>query len=115
MISHVLCELNFLILIGCGGYVNGEGVASSPNYLTDDDDIDECYWFVEARKNDGIVCLKRNGMKDLVYNSQLPIMTVCHYIVLFKISGYFINCILFVYLLKGLRRLEHIGQCALLR
>nr|CAH0107914.1 unnamed protein product [Daphnia galeata] len=60
---------------GCGGYVNGEGVVSSPNYLTDDD-IDDCFWFVEARKNDGIVCLKRNGMKDLVYNSQLPIMTV---------------------------------------
>nr|CAH0109679.1 unnamed protein product [Daphnia galeata] len=61
---------------GCGGYVNGDGLVSSPNYLTDDDDIDECYWFVEARQSDGIVCLKRNGMTDLVSNSQLPNMTV---------------------------------------
>jgi hypothetical protein len=76
-----------------GGYINGEGVVSSPNYLTDDDDIDECYWFVEARQSDGVVCLKRDGMTDLVSNSQLPIMTVCHYIVQFKISGYFINCV----------------------
>jgi hypothetical protein len=85
VVSNFLCELILIIFTGCGGYVNGDGLVSSPNYLTDDDDIDDCYWFVETRKNDAVVYLQRNDMKNVVSNGQLPIITVCHYIVLFKI------------------------------
>ena len=73
-----------IIFTECGGYVNGEGVVSSPNYSTDDDDIiEECYWFVEARQSDAVVYLKREGMTDVVSNSnpglsRLPTIIVSH-------------------------------------
>jgi hypothetical protein len=64
----------------CGGYVNGEGLVSSPNYLSDADDIDDCYWFVEARQKAAVVYLKRQSFtfsNGLIY---LPIITVSHII-----------------------------------
>ncbi|EFX67782.1 hypothetical protein DAPPUDRAFT_330728 [Daphnia pulex] len=37
---------------GCGGYVYGDGSVSSPNYLSNNNnDFDECFWFVEARQS----------------------------------------------------------------
>ena len=81
ILSNFLCELILIIFTECGGYVNGEGVVSSPNYSTDDDDIiEECYWFVEARQSDAVVYLKREGMTDVVSNSKLPTITVSHII-----------------------------------
>ncbi len=85
MLSNFLGELILIIFTECGGYVNGEGVVSSPNYSTDDDDIiEECYWFVEARQSDAIVYLKREGMTDVVSNCmecpRLPTIIVSHII-----------------------------------
>jgi hypothetical protein len=114
VVSNFLCELILPISTECGGYVNGEGLVSSPNYLSDADDIDECYWFVETRKNDAVVYLKRNDMKNVVSNGQLPIITVCHYIVLFKIrvSEYFINCICSFILKRSTMVGTHRAKCS---
>ena len=78
----------------CGGYVNGEGLVSSPNYLSVADDIDDCFWFVEARQSDSVVYLKRNFRFD---NSltRFPIITVSHIVSFyFKILRYFMYILL---------------------
>ena len=86
--SNFLCVLILPISIECGGYVNGEGLVSSPNYLSFADDIDDCYWFVESRQSDGVVFLKRKKnpitevlittMRPMLPNLslELPVMTV---------------------------------------
>lgn len=40
----------------CGGYINGDGIFSTPNYLTNTD-ISDCYWFIEARNNGDTILL----------------------------------------------------------
>ena len=74
--SNFLCVLNLPISIECGGYVNGEGDVSSPIYLSVADDIDECFWFVEAQQSDGIVFLKRktNSITDVLITSMRPLL-----------------------------------------
>jgi hypothetical protein len=66
--------------IGCGGYVYGDGSVSSPNYLSNNNnDLDECFWFVETRQSDGVIFVKRNIapiLGSLTLPSELPIMTV---------------------------------------
>jgi len=61
--------------IGCGGYVNGEGVVTSPinnRELTTTVNIggdenlkdylaDQCLWFIEARHPGGILLLKKDS------------------------------------------------------
>ncbi|KAI9558633.1 hypothetical protein GHT06_015421 [Daphnia sinensis] len=41
---------------GCGGYIHGDGIISSPSSLTSP--VSDCIWFVEAAQPDGIVVLK---------------------------------------------------------
>jgi len=65
---------NFTILIngyiGCGGYINGDGVLSGPNWdgikalEGDISSIDECFWFIESRYAGGTVLLKRNTISE---------------------------------------------------
>jgi hypothetical protein len=66
----------------CGGYVNGEGLVSSPNYLSDDEDIYDCFWFVEARQSDrdAVVYLKRHSFTFSNGLRYFPILTVSHII-----------------------------------
>ncbi|XP_046458934.1 uncharacterized protein LOC124205536 [Daphnia pulex] len=72
---------------GCGGYVYGDGSVSSPNYLSNNNnDLDECFWFVEARQSDGVIFVKRNipqtggcyisTLRSTLHLSEFPIMTV---------------------------------------
>jgi hypothetical protein len=68
------------ISTGCGGYVNGEGLVSSPNYLSVADDIDDCFWFVEARQSDAVVYLKRHSFTFSNGLRYFPILTVSHII-----------------------------------
>lgn len=58
--------------IGCGGYVNGDGVISSPNWgkgLTsdgnDNEHPDDCFWFIEARYDGETLLLKRDSNEPL--------------------------------------------------
>jgi hypothetical protein len=70
-----------LSITGCGGYVYGDGSVSSPDYrfYNNDIDLDECFWFLEARQSDGVIFVKRNRFPifgSLKFPSELPIMTV---------------------------------------
>lgn len=61
--------------IGCGGYVNGEGVVTSPinnieltrtvigvdQNLADHSSADQCLWFIEARHSGGTLLLKKDS------------------------------------------------------
>jgi len=60
--------------IGCGGYVNGEGVVTSPinnreltaTVLGGDGNLadhlaDQCLWFIEARHSGGTLLLKKDS------------------------------------------------------
>ncbi|XP_046459698.1 cubilin-like [Daphnia pulex] len=44
---------------GCGGYLNGEGTISTPNYLSDTN-IADCYWLIGTRQSDDLILLRRN-------------------------------------------------------
>lgn len=52
---------------GCGGYIIGDGIISSPNYLSNAGVID-CFWFIEARNSEDTILLRRNS-------SYTPILT----------------------------------------
>ena len=51
--------LNALQYIGCGGYLIGDGIISSPNYLSNAE-IGNCFWFLEARNSEDTILLRRN-------------------------------------------------------
>jgi hypothetical protein len=68
---------------GCGGYVYGNGLVTSPNNLPSSSDVTDCIWFVEARHSDGVILLKKNS--DLIdgkdkstseFPTNHPVMTV---------------------------------------
>ena len=46
-------------LVGCGGYVFGDGVVSSPDYLPNAKVV-ECVWYLEAHQSDLVVYMKVN-------------------------------------------------------
>ncbi|XP_046457252.1 uncharacterized protein LOC124204252 [Daphnia pulex] len=48
---------------GCGGYIYGEGIISTPNYLSSSG-IVECFWFVETRQSEHTI-LMRNNFSDI--------------------------------------------------
>jgi hypothetical protein len=50
-------------LTGCGGYIYGEGIISTPNYLSSSG-IVECFWFVETRQSEDTI-LMRNNFSDI--------------------------------------------------
>jgi len=83
---------NFFVT-GCGGYIYGNGSVSSPNYLSNhDNDLDECFWFVEAGQLDGVIFAKRNHVPPMFelhtttfYSrppTDIPIVTVWHIVYL---------------------------------
>jgi|LakMenEpi03Aug12_release.lakeMendotaPanAssembly.Ray.scaffolds.fasta_scaffold760237_1 hypothetical protein len=51
--------LNTLQYIGCGGYIIGDGIISSPNYLSNAG-VTDCFWFIEARNSEDTILLRRN-------------------------------------------------------
>ena len=75
--------------IGCGGYVNGEGVVTSPIHnrestatviggdenLVGKHSADQCLWFIEARHSGGTLLLKKDSNQqqklEHVHNSLL--------------------------------------------
>ena len=74
-------------MTGCGGYVYGDGVVTSPNNLSNGSDVTDCIWFVEARHSDGVILLKRNSdlndekdksISEFPFNH--PVMTVRFFI-----------------------------------
>ncbi len=70
-------------MIGCGGYIYGDGEVTLSDNLSSVPDVTDCIWFVEARDSEGIILLKRNF--DLIdgkdkstseFPTNHPIMTV---------------------------------------
>ncbi len=53
---HAAYYLLRFFFVECGGYINGEGIISTPNYLLNSD-ISDCYWFIDARQNDDTILL----------------------------------------------------------
>jgi hypothetical protein len=39
-------------LKGCGGYIYGDGVIPIPNYVVNNTDISDCFWYIEATTNE---------------------------------------------------------------
>jgi hypothetical protein len=73
---------------GCGGYIYGEGIISTPNYLSSSG-IVECFWFVETRQSEDTI-LMRNNFSDIKITALLsrahPEMIASLYIVFFFIN-----------------------------
>ncbi|KAI9558831.1 hypothetical protein GHT06_015620 [Daphnia sinensis] len=44
---------------GCGGYIKGEGVISTPAYSTNPD-ITDCYWFLETKDSEDTIVLSNS-------------------------------------------------------
>lgn len=42
---------------GCGGYIYGDGVIPIPNYVANNIDISDCFWFIEATTNEDTILL----------------------------------------------------------
>lgn len=104
--------------IGCGGYVNGAGIISSPNWsnepLEDDKPAleypDECFWFIEARQTGETILLKKNV--SLIHQKLTSIPIV--------VSLYIYICVrrsvsVSTYARAGLRWLECLLWCGYLR
>ncbi len=74
-------------LTGCGGYIYGEGIISTPNYLSSSG-IVECFWFVETRQSEDTI-LMRNNFSDIKITALLsrahPEMIASLYIVFFSL------------------------------
>lgn len=51
-------------MAGCGGYIHGDGIVSSPNYVALDSSVSECVWFVESEESDGAILLKKRFDKS---------------------------------------------------
>ena len=49
------------VFTGCGGYINGDGVIFSPQYEITPY---ECFWFIEARHENGTVLLKKDNSRQ---------------------------------------------------
>jgi len=58
----ILYIINGQYIIGCGGYVNGDGVITSPTWEKGDNEDkehpDDCFWFIEARHEGETLLLK---------------------------------------------------------
>jgi hypothetical protein len=83
---------------GCGGYIYGEGIISTPNYLSSSG-IVECFWFVETRQSEHTI-LMRNNFSDIKITALLsrahPEMIASLYIVFFSLLICFLLLILHV-------------------
>ena len=79
-------------MVGCGGYVYGSGVISSPDYDSlNVDSADYCTWFLEARQSESAILMKKivssnNGTRTSArYSIQINQLTVRE-LKLFKIK-----------------------------
>ncbi|XP_046645173.1 CUB and sushi domain-containing protein 3-like isoform X1 [Daphnia pulicaria] len=54
----------------CGGYINGEGIISTPNYLLNTN-ISDCYWFIDARQNEDTILLTMSNSALLSSSQEL--------------------------------------------
>ncbi|KAK4011020.1 hypothetical protein OUZ56_020140 [Daphnia magna] len=46
-------------ILGCGGYIKGEGLISAPNYSANPD-ITDCFWFLETKKSEDTIVLSNS-------------------------------------------------------
>ncbi|KZR98235.1 Uncharacterized protein APZ42_006443 [Daphnia magna] len=46
-------------ILGCGGYIKGEGLISAPNYSANTD-ITDCFWFLETKKSEDTIVLSNS-------------------------------------------------------
>ncbi len=60
--------------IGCGGYVNGNGTISTPNYLANSG-IADCIWFIEARQNEDAILLRMANSSETKVPQTIPVLS----------------------------------------
>jgi len=67
-----IVQFSLANFIGCGGYVNGDGFITNPNWgkgLTiggnENEHPDDCFWFIEARHDGETLLLKRDNNEPL--------------------------------------------------
>ncbi|XP_046458939.1 enteropeptidase-like [Daphnia pulex] len=56
---------------GCGGYIYGDGVIPIPNYVANNTDISDCFWFIEATTN-GDTILLTNSKSASSFQAKVP-------------------------------------------
>jgi len=113
--------------IGCGGYVNGAGIISSPNWsnepLENDEPAleypDECLWFIEARQTGETILLKKNVSLIHQKLTSIPIVVSLYIYICVRRSVSVSTYARVMYKtcrnIAGLRRLECLIWCGYLR
>ncbi|XP_046456998.1 uncharacterized protein LOC124204036 isoform X2 [Daphnia pulex] len=59
---------------GCGGYINGEGVISTPNYLSAATSRDDCFWFIESWNSEDSFLLRKYSF-DFITSKMTPVLS----------------------------------------
>ncbi|EFX82885.1 hypothetical protein DAPPUDRAFT_240714 [Daphnia pulex] len=74
-------------VLGCGGYIYGDGVIPFPNYVANNTDISDCFWFIEATTNEDTILLTNTksasslqaNVPTVQYNSYRPMAVTYNY------------------------------------